>query len=101
MLVAGNLEGANVPLSWGGAALGGRREATGRHLLAGEHRLRRDEVVELLGIRDRARDDAAADDLGLLEQALPRDVRAGGPDRNVALRDEDGNVRLALRTFRL
>ena len=97
MLVACELERAHRALELGAdPAFRRGREAARRDLLAGIDRLRRDEVEDLVGIRDGAWHHAAPNEFRLDEEALTRHVRAGGTRRNVPLRDEDRHVRLVL-----
>src|SRR4029079_2183932 len=97
MLVAGNLDCALDAGQLGlDPPLRRRREAARRDLLARVDRLRGDELGDLVGIRDRARHDAAAHDLTLPEHLLLLDLCTGRAGRDVALRDPDRHVRLVL-----
>ena len=71
-------------------------EATQRHLLLGEDRLGRDEVRDLVGVRDRTRHDVALGDLRRNHQMALDDVGARGADGDVALGDVHADGLLAV-----
>ena len=64
-------------------ALGWSAEAPRRYLLTGEHRLRGDQVAELLGPRDCARNDLATDDTDLRQEVVRQNLCARRVDGNV------------------
>src|SRR5215210_2130742 len=97
VLVARELESAEASLELGlDALLAERMESVERDLLALVDLLRRHELVDLLGLRDRTGDDAPLRDLHRLQQVAVADLGARGADGDVARSDPDRYEVLAL-----